>query len=149
MPELFKKYIEQDLLVSIQNGSKQDFGVLYDKYSPYLLGAIKRIVENDKLAEDVLLKSFLQIWARIGNYTTSNGSLLLWMIQIAKREAIENVQPKPKRENEPADGNLLELIYFQGQMCAEVAKQLTVETTTLHKLVRVEIKKLREGMITE
>lgn len=45
---------EIGLGVSVKQGNRQSFGLLYDKYAPALYGIIRMIAGNKKLAEKIL-----------------------------------------------------------------------------------------------
>jgi RNA polymerase sigma-70 factor (ECF subfamily) len=68
--------------------------MLYDDYSPALLGVIVRIVNDKELAEEILQKSFLKIWQNIDSYDSAKGSFFTWILTIARHSAIDEVRSK-------------------------------------------------------
>lgn len=57
---------------------------LYDQYSQVLLLAIIRIVPQKKIAEDLLEQTFIKAWHSFDLYSTQQGTVLTWMMAIAR-----------------------------------------------------------------
>lgn len=62
---------------------------LYDNYSGSLNGIIFRIVGSEKLAEEILQKTFLKVWDKIHSYDEQKSTLFTWMSRIARNSAID------------------------------------------------------------
>lgn len=83
---------EQSLVKAIQQGNKAAFDVLYDMYSPLLLGTINKMVMNAEAAENILQKVFCEIWKRKQGFDASKGKFVIWIIQIAREVTIEAIR---------------------------------------------------------
>ena len=59
--------------------------ILYDKYASAIFGAICNEVDDVKVAEQILQKSFIYIWNNSSIDNLYKKHLLLWMLNIAKR----------------------------------------------------------------
>ncbi len=70
------------------------FEILYDYFSPVLFGIIKKIVKQDKLAEDILQESFLKIWNSAQFYDSDKSRLFTWILNIARNTAIDYIRSK-------------------------------------------------------
>ena len=68
---------------------QKGLALLYDHYSGALFGIIVRIVETEKVAEEILQQTFLKIWNKIELYDAEKSSLFTWMSQIARHTAID------------------------------------------------------------
>jgi DNA-directed RNA polymerase specialized sigma24 family protein len=153
---------EQGLAPLIQQGSKQAFADLYDKYAPALFGVIHGIVGNEKQAGDILQLAFLEIWKLRGTYNPSSERLFNWMMRIARDLALQagtanrnseisgrsnyvnGAEPQNETaakykfpEKEPGTGTAsqneaLYLIYYKGYTLEEAAKELGTTTDSLH-----------------
>ncbi len=71
---------------------------LYDNYAAALNGVILRILNSEKLAEEVLQQTFLKIWDKIDMYDENKAQLFTWMNRIARNTAIDTKRLK-KYEN--------------------------------------------------
>lgn len=65
---------------------------LYDHYSSALFGVIRRFVNTENVAEEVLQDVFMKIWDRIGSYDPAKGRLFTWMVNIARNHAIDKTR---------------------------------------------------------
>ncbi len=81
-------------MVALQNKDRSAFNYLYDNYSGALYGVIKRVVEAEEIANDVLQEAFVKIWKNIGGYDASKGSIFTWMMNICRNTAIDEVRSK-------------------------------------------------------
>lgn len=67
---------------------------LYDKYSLLLYTLIKRIVKEEKLAEEVLADIFVIIWQKtqICNFDYKN--VYSWIVPLTKNKAVDTLRRK-------------------------------------------------------
>ena len=68
--------------------------MLYRAYSPIVFGVICKVVKMEDVAENILQDVFLKVWNNIGQYDTSKGRFLSWLLQIARNAAIDKVRSK-------------------------------------------------------
>lgn len=93
-------YNEEDLVRLLKSGDQKLFGILYDNYAKALLGMIKRRIENDTIAEDLLQETFIKIWDNRNNYDHSKGRLYTWMVTIAQNLCIDYLRSKQNKFDE-------------------------------------------------
>jgi RNA polymerase sigma factor (sigma-70 family) len=101
-----KKYTEEELVEHLLSGDAKRFGIMYDYFSPSLLGVIKKIVKYDELAEDVLQDGFLKIWNNAKFYDPKKSRLFTWMLNIMRNTAIDYLrskQGKIEKKNQSVD----------------------------------------------
>jgi RNA polymerase sigma-70 factor (ECF subfamily) len=77
------------LLAAVAKGDAGDFERLYAATSAKLYGVVLRVLRRHELAADVLEEIYLHIWRTAGEYDSSAGSPLAWMVAIARRRAID------------------------------------------------------------
>jgi RNA polymerase sigma factor (sigma-70 family) len=94
------KYSDESLVTLLISNNQQLFGVLYDSYSKALFGVIKKIIENDEVAEDLLQEVFIKIWNSRHAYESSKGRLFTWMVSIARNSCIDYLRSKQNRFDE-------------------------------------------------
>jgi len=92
LASLMEKNSDQNLVSTIQKGSQAAFHILYDKYSPSLLGFINKIVMNNEAAENIFQKAFCEIWKRKQSFNASKGKFFIWMLQIARQVTTEAIR---------------------------------------------------------
>lgn len=78
---------EQDLLKGCQKHDATAQRILYERYSPILLGICRRYVKPLADAEDVFADAMIKIFERIGQFK-GKGSFEGWMKRIAVNESL-------------------------------------------------------------
>ena len=66
------------------------FKTLYKFYASPLLGSILRSVGNQKRAELILEKTFIEVWNTIGLFDDSKHKLFTWINQISRKMILKN-----------------------------------------------------------
>ena len=79
---------ENELIKGLQAHDEKAFSLLYDSYSPALLGIIAKIVKDEAEAENLLQDSFVKIWKNINQYDAAKGRLFTWLLNIARNTAL-------------------------------------------------------------
>lgn len=59
-----------------------------------MFGVIKRVIEAEDVANDVLQEAFVKIWRNIDMYDASKGSIFTWMLNICRNTAIDESRSK-------------------------------------------------------
>lgn len=85
------------LLEAVGAGDRVAFRALYEATSPILFGVIKRLLRSREDAEDVLQEVYLAIWRKGSDFCGSKGSLMTWLISIARHRAIDLARSKEAR----------------------------------------------------
>jgi RNA polymerase sigma-70 factor (ECF subfamily) len=62
---------------------------LYKLVSPVLFASLTRILRRRALAEEALQDVFVSIWQRAGQFRTTRGRPMAWMMSIARYRAID------------------------------------------------------------
>ncbi|QXV64022.1 sigma-70 family RNA polymerase sigma factor [Mucilaginibacter sp. 21P] len=92
------KLDEGSLILAIQEKKELGAQVLYDMYSSSLHKAILRIVQETVLAEDILQETFIRIWTNFEKYDPVKGRLYTWIVNVARRMAIDSLRTKSYRQ---------------------------------------------------
>jgi len=79
---------EIELMQRIFESDSKALEVLYDKYASLLFTLIKKIVEDEKQAEDILEDIFFTIKKKINYFDFSTKNTYTWLINLAKNKAI-------------------------------------------------------------
>jgi DNA-directed RNA polymerase specialized sigma24 family protein len=70
---------------------------VYDKFAPSLFTFISKLVTDDKLAEEVLEKTFVKFAGEIDSYKESD-DLFIKLLNIARSEAVDTVLKSKDRQ---------------------------------------------------
>ncbi len=82
--------------------------MLYDRYVGRVYAVTLRVLNNPMLAEEATQDTFLKLWSRARLYLSERGPLLLWLLTIARRTALDRLRLEARRpalsdENDPED----------------------------------------------
>lgn len=88
----------QSLIHRLKSGDQKALEIIYDSYSPALLGIIIRIVKSEEIAKDVLQESFIKIWKNSHTYDPSKGAFFTWISRIAKNTALNYIKLKSEKK---------------------------------------------------
>jgi len=81
----------------IAGGEASALAELYDRYAARVLGLTTRILADTQEAEDILQEVFLHAWRNPSNYDAGRGSLLTWILILARSRAIDRVRSLRRR----------------------------------------------------
>ena len=78
---------EKDLIAACKRQERRAQKMLYNRYSPVMLGVCRRYIRNREDAEDVLVEAFFKVLTKIDQYSGS-GSFEGWIRRIVVNEAL-------------------------------------------------------------
>ncbi len=93
MPPL-ATYTEEELITLLKQQSKDAFTYLYNNYSAVLYGVVRKVINDEQTAQDVLQDVFVKIWNNIAQFDASKGRIYTWMINIARNASIDKLRSK-------------------------------------------------------
>jgi len=145
MPAGKNKMEEIELVAQLKQKDKQAMQYLYDNYSAALYGAILRIVEDEKVGEEVLHDAFMKIWNKISSFDSKRGRLFTWMLNLSKNLAIDKLRSREIKQVNKTD-DIADNVYNVEQEnlihqseesigIADLVKKLREEEQLLIKLV--------------
>lgn len=85
---------DYELLLRVAKRDSKALEALYDKYSPLLYTLIKRIVKDDKIAEQVLSDVFVIIWQKTDLYNFDYKNVFSWIVLLTKNKAVDTLRRK-------------------------------------------------------
>lgn len=91
------KYInlsENELIQKIKKKDPRALEELYDRYSPLIYSLVKKITNNEKQSNEILVKIFLLLWKKIDLYPEETNNLYAWLIYLSRNLAIDNLRRK-------------------------------------------------------
>jgi RNA polymerase sigma-70 factor (ECF subfamily) len=99
---------DTELVARVAQGDEQAFLTIYDRYAARVHGLTLRILGDTMLAEEATQDTFLKLWSRARLFLNERGSLILWLLTIAKRTALDRLRLEARRpmlsdSNDPDD----------------------------------------------
>jgi RNA polymerase sigma-70 factor, ECF subfamily len=93
----------QRLICKVKSGDQDAFAEIYESTKALVFGVILRIIGNHATAEDVLIDVYLQAWRQIAKYDTGRGSLLSWLVTIARSRSIDRLRSEKYAKREAGE----------------------------------------------
>jgi len=88
---------DNQLVRRVAQGDERAFLILYDCYVRRVHGLTLRILGDRMLAEEATQDTFLKLWSRAHMYLAERGSLLVWLLTIARRTALDRLRLETRR----------------------------------------------------
>ena len=120
---MFEQEKEQHIVERLQNGDSKIVEVLYDDYGAALYGIILNIVRDEGTASDLLQAVFVKIWKNRTRFDATKGRLFTWMLNIARRTAIDKVRSKSYKnrlKTQPLDNTVYDSDRLQYTLSPEL-----------------------------
>lgn len=77
------------LLCKTAEGNKAAFAELYKVTSPQLYAVTLKLLKRPELADEAIQDAYIKIWHNAGNYQRAKGTVLTWMVSIARYRALD------------------------------------------------------------
>lgn len=85
------------LVQQVAAGDRQAFASLYDRYATRVYALAVRMLGESMAAEEVTQDAFLKLWSRSTSYDPGRGTLLPWLLTIARRTALDRIRMESRR----------------------------------------------------
>ncbi len=167
--------VDAALVAAMAAGDRDALASLYERHSSVLLGLAMRIVRNRLEAEDLLHDVFLEAWRSAKNFDPNRGRVRTWLAIRMRSRALdmqksarvsrnagdtgldllvdeaESGSPDHARvraalaELGPDQRRVLELAYFEGLSCTEIASKVAIPVGTVKSRIAAGLDRLRTG----
>jgi RNA polymerase sigma-70 factor (ECF subfamily) len=168
--------IDAELVAGVARGDRGALASLYDRHSGILLGLALRIVRDRREAEDLLHDVFLEAWRSAKAFDPKRGRVRTWLAIRMRSRALdlqksarvsrnagdagldllvdnsENASPDHARVRAalgalgPDQRRVLELAYFEGLSCTEIAARVSIPVGTVKSRIAAGLDRLRNGL---
>jgi len=91
---------DRELAQRLKQRDQRAMGELYDRYGRIAYALIYRIVKDKGIAEDLLQETFLRVWNRVAGFDSEKGSLVAWVMAVARNRAIDYMRSVENRMRE-------------------------------------------------
>jgi len=85
------------LVGRIAAGDEAAFVIAYDRHSSYLYGSLVRFLGDREVASEIVQDAFMALWRRASQFDATAGSLLTWLLSIARHRAIDRLRAEGRR----------------------------------------------------
>jgi len=168
--------LDATLVAAMASGDRAALATLYERHSAILLGLAMRIVRDRREAEDLLHDVFLEAWRSAKDFDPKRGRVRTWLairmrsraldLQKSARVSrnagdsgldllVDDGEPKSPdharvraalAEIGPDQRKVLELAYFEGLSCTEIAQRVEIPVGTVKSRVAAGLERLRNVM---
>lgn len=121
------------LVARIAAGEESAFVIAYDRHSGFIFSSVARFLGDREAAAEVVQDAFVTLWRRARQFDARSGSLLTWLLAIARHRAIDRLRAEGRR---PArDAIRLDALTSEGGGAgnaanAEVPRELIADAAT-------------------
>lgn len=164
------------LVQAMAGGDREALARLYERHAGILLGLAIRIVRERREAEDLLHDVFLEAWRCAKDFDPKRGRVRTWLairmrsraldqqksarvsrnagdagleavVDVAERTTPDHARVRTALGELGADQRrVLELAYFEGLSCSEIAARLTIPIGTVKSRLAAGVGKLRDAL---
>ncbi len=85
------------LLARIRQRDQTAFAALYDRYADGIFGTTLRFIRDRSTAAEVVQDTFMAVWQRGEQFNPESGSVIGWMLGIARNRAIDRLRTEARR----------------------------------------------------
>jgi RNA polymerase sigma-70 factor (ECF subfamily) len=83
---------DAELVRAMAEGDRAALGSLYDRYVALLLGVARRILRNEREAEDLVHDVFLEVWRHARDFDDSRGTVRAWLVMRLRSRALDRLK---------------------------------------------------------
>lgn len=80
------------LMERVQRGDDTAFAGLYDELAGAVFGAVKRVLRDPAMSEEVTQEVFVELWRTATRFDPTRASVSTWALTLARRRAVDRVR---------------------------------------------------------
>jgi RNA polymerase sigma-70 factor (ECF subfamily) len=84
------------LIVRVARGDQAAFEAVYDTAAASVFGAVRSVVRDPALSEEVTQEVFVEVWRGASRFDACKGSAMAWLATIAHRRAVDRVRSEQR-----------------------------------------------------
>ena len=129
-----------NIISLIKSEDESGFAQLIKTYASSVYGMIFRMVNDQRIADELLQLTVKSICVDIKNDCLKNSSLFTCMMQTARRLVQKNMQSAVSSLKPMHFNSILDLVFNKGKGLAETAQLMNISTAEAAVLLRTELK---------
>jgi RNA polymerase sigma-70 factor (ECF subfamily) len=98
---------EQVLADRLRERDEVALSDVYELYSRPVFGFLNRFTGDRSAAEDIQQQVFLEVWQKASRFDPGRGSLLTWIMTIARSRALDHSRRRVPEPHDPSTANSL------------------------------------------
>ncbi len=168
--------LDAELVARMAAGDRDAMSQLYARHSSVMLGLAMRIVRDRREAEDLLHDVFLEAWRAAKDFDPKRGRVRTWLTIRMRSRALDTQKSARVSRNAGDGGldmlvderertspdharirtaltelgtdqrKVLELAYFEGLSCTEIAERISIPVGTVKSRIAAGLDRLRVGI---
>jgi RNA polymerase sigma-70 factor (ECF subfamily) len=104
MDERAETETDEAAMERLRSGDQRALAVLYDRYSPLMLGVGCQMLRSREEAEDVLHDVFMEAWRKADTWDPARGSVRAWLVLRMRSRVLDRIRaPARKRATSTED----------------------------------------------
>jgi len=86
----------------IAAGDEAAFVTAYDRHAGFVFSSVVRFLGDRETASEIVQDAFVTLWSRARQFDAGSGSLLTWLLAIARHRAIDRLRAEGRRPGRDA-----------------------------------------------
>ena len=78
---------DAEIMLKVAGYDSKALEQLYDRYSPILYTLIKKIVDDNENAEEILSDVFVIVWRQIDQFDFKTNNVYTWLVTLTRNKA--------------------------------------------------------------
>ncbi len=130
-----------DLVAAMAKGdSGPALSEFYSQYGSMVLALLTKMLGSNAEAEEILQEVFVELWKRAPQYDASRGSVVAWVITVARSRALDALRARSRRHGDFQ----LQLSDRHAMVTEGKRPDVLVSSTRWHQALRQAFQKLNE-----
>jgi RNA polymerase sigma-70 factor (ECF subfamily) len=92
---------DEALVALVARGDEPALGELYDRVGRVAFGLARRVLRDDRLAEDAVQEGFLVVWRTAAAFRAERAKASTWILTLVHRRAVDLVRREERRRADP------------------------------------------------
>lgn len=88
-----------EVVERVREGDQRAFAVLYDALAPKVFGAVRRVLRDPAMSEEVTQEVFVELWQQAHRFDAERASVATWALTMARRRAVDRVRREQSQRN--------------------------------------------------
>ncbi len=98
----------ESLIISVGKEKDRDaFRVLHSRFSPKILGFVRRLGTDQELAEEIVQETFVNLWRKAHLFDPEKASASTWLYAIARNARVDHLRKSIRPALDPDDPALV------------------------------------------
>jgi len=94
---------DEALVALVARGDEEALAALYDRLGRVAYGLARRVLRDERLAEDAVQEAFLAVWRSAVAFRADRAKASTWILTLVHRRAVDLVRREERRRAEPLD----------------------------------------------